>query len=526
MTPSQRLTAALICALAIAAAVTAWLARPGESAELSASGAQRLSQPAREVEFELEPPLDPTPEPTVGAPARLEVSEPPVEPEPDRAAKRRANLLARALEGVRPTGDIELHVTVREPDGRAVDAHLTAALSNQHELSRFSEIGGRMVDLTDPQRPWNAALRADLARGPRPYFRPALATGRAAENVDFHALDVTGLASFAAQSASAVSQRWLPLPLFLKVERPGMAPVEFDVLLEVDLARRNGDDGQVIELTVEVPLSCRARGSVLAAGETPQVVVFDWDGVRPSAQPIATAACDAASGRFEFDLACDRWYVVAVCASGFRPFSRVVRGGGALDFGELSLERGEAIAGRARVAGEPVRGLVRLAWPARDAREPVRSSLGGRWLRWVDGAFEWDALSVSTDAEGRFELRGLAPRDYSLSLGAVAGVYASDLTVAQTRAPARALELTPDLCRMDLRFFHGGAPVASTAFDVSEVGASGITIGTHRTDENGAAVLWVDPARATTVELKLAEKLTRRLDCPGPGESVSMRVDF
>jgi hypothetical protein len=522
VTPSQRLAAVLVLVLSGAVAVALWLARSNASAGASATGAQGSSvqgssAPDDAAGVQLEAPLE--------APARLEVRETAAEPAPT-AADVRASSTGRAVERNRPIGDVELRVTVREPDGRAVDAYVTAALASQPEMSRFGEVGGRMVDLADPQRPWNAALRADLARGPRTYFRTASASGRAVENVDFHVLDVTNLASFAAQAAPPVSQRWLPLPLFLKVERPGIAPVEFDVLLEVDLAPRNLDGGQAIELTVEVPLSCRVRGAVRGPSDAPQVVVFDWDGVRPGVQPIATVSCDSASRGFELDLACDRSYVVAVCTSGFRPFSRVVRGGQSLDLGEIALESGETIAGRARVAGEPVRGLVRLSWPAREARDPVRSSLGGRWLRWVDGAFEWDALSVSTDADGRFELHGLAPRAYSLSLGAVAGVYASDLTVAEVRAPARAIELTPDLCRMDLRFFHGGAPVASTPFDISEVGASGITIGTHRTDEHGAAVLWVDPARATTVELKLAEKLTRRLDCPGPGQSVALRVDF
>lgn len=320
--------------------------------------------------------------------------------------------------------------------------------------------------------------------------------------------------------------------LRIRVEQPHGYPHDF-VVPTLGEHRTEHASGMV-ELKADLVLDgdCVAWGTV-ASPRPARVAAFALNDGLPDSTPSDDAEPFPSHGSYMLSLKCDRDHAVVAFAEGCRPSTRIVPAGfrGEISF---TLDRGESISGVVRVGGGSVSGLVRLEAAEPASREVApRCSVGGRWLVWNGAGFEWDSMSVVSDAEGRFEFTGLAPRGYTLSMGRVPGVYASDSPVSQVTAPASEVALTPRLCRLDLRLFQSGSPAANVSFGVWEVGPQRTTMGSHKTDEAGWAVLWVDPDRATTIEVSAqtsedapAIKSKHPVTCPGADQAFSMRIDY
>ncbi len=328
----------------------------------------------------------------------------------------------------------------------------------------------------------------------------------------------------------------------IQLQSDGALPFEFECPVAIDSARWGKAAVYEIRATLRVQLRRGVVGRIVppadlalrhAARAAPTVAVFEWSGGRPQVAAATSAACDRGSGDFQLQLESDRDYVLVAILDGCRPWTRVLPRSEFIDLGRVVLERGESIAGRASVAGQPVTGAVRARFKNAGASEFIQCNIAGRWLVWTGAAFEWESQGVISESSGRFELTGLAPASYSVELGSMREAYASAASLTDVVAPSRHLELGPRICRVELQVYEEGAPAAERMIEISEVGRSGTIIGTHRTDSSGMATLWVDPTRTTSVAL--APKSTRsserlkppqRVECVAPGAALSMRVDF
>ncbi len=333
-----------------------------------------------------------------------------------------------------------------------------------------------------------------------------------------------------------------PSSLVIKLEREGLLPVEFEWPLALDAARWGLVEVYEIRAELIVPARCEVVGRIVAPPEPevrihprppPSVAIFEWVDGGPQVAASSSASCDRSSGDFRVQLECDRDYVLVALLEGFRPWTRRLDRRDFVDLGRVVLERGESIAGRARVAGEPVSGAVRARFKNASAGEYTQCCIAGRWLVWTGAGFEWESQGVVSSADGRFEVSGLAPASYTLELGSMQNAYASAASLIDVVAPSGSVELGPRVCRVELQVFDEGALAAGRTLEISEVGRTGTIIGTHRTDANGVATLWVDPARSTSVALaplsdgrEARPKSPHRIECAAPGAALSMRVDF
>ncbi len=333
-----------------------------------------------------------------------------------------------------------------------------------------------------------------------------------------------------------------PSGLVIKFEREGLLPVEFEWPLALDAARWGMVEVYEIRAELIVPARCEVVGRIVAPPErevrihprpAPSVAIFEWVDGRPQVAAASSTSCDRSSGDFRVQLECDRDYVLVALLEGFRPWTRRLERRDFVDLGRVVLERGESIAGRARVTGEPVSGAVRARFKHASAGEFTQCCIAGRWLVWTGAGFEWESQGVVSDQDGRFELSGLALASYTLELGSMQHAYASAASVIDVVAPSGSVELGPRVCRVELQVFDDGALAAGRTLEISEVGRTGTIIGTHRTDANGVATLWVDPARSTSVALApeagvqaARPKSSKRIECAAPGAALSMRVDF
>lgn len=322
--------------------------------------------------------------------------------------------------------------------------------------------------------------------------------------------------------------------LWVKLLRDGADPVEFE--LRVPLGAFITDRQADVEYRAQLRFAgrCQVRGRVVAeqlGEEAPelQVAAFALVDGAPHKRPQAQVTCRAGSGEFEFELPCDFVGLLVMWADGFRPRTLELRAG-SQDVGEHALERGATIRGRASIAGEPVSGLVRAQPQPAGALD---CSLGEVWVTWDGGQFEWTVASDFSAEDGSFELRGLRPGVYSVSLGALRRGYASELPAVELTAPASGVELAPACARVELLVFRAGAPLANASFEVAETAAGARRIGGTRTDAEGRAVLYLDPKCETIVVFQapadsqhsVAPPIEQPISTPPAGQSRSIRID-
>jgi len=338
-------------------------------------------------------------------------------------------------------------------------------------------------------------------------------------------------ASTRANPPRAADQR---AALWVKLLRDGADPVEFElrVPLSAFITDRNAD----VEYRAQLRFAgrCQVRGRVIAeqVGDEAlelQVAAFALVDGTPQKRPQAQVSCRPGSGEFEFELPCDFDGLLVMWAEGFRPRTLEL-GAGSSDVGEHALERGATITGRASIAGEAIGGLVRAQPLPAGA---VECSLGELWVTWDGRQFEWSVASDFSAEDGSFELRGLRPGAYSVSLGALRRGYASELPAVELVAPASGVELAPECARVELHVFRAGTALANASFEVAETAAGARRIGGTRTDSEGRAVLFLDPKCETNVVFQAptdsphatAPPIEHRIPTPPAGQSRVVRLD-
>jgi len=430
-------------------------------------------------------------------------------------------------------GSVELHLQVANADGTPVLATVIASLSRLNRVEHFAERAGA---------PW-LPKRPDLVWGELFSSETNAVVGNLKGSVDAnaplslggpHVLPLDTLLSRALEK-STLTTRLQPLPLELLIARGGFEqPHFYGVVFAIDPNELHPDRPLVLHASVQLPGACTLTGRVRApGGERAQLRVasFAWDGSEPGPVALAMVSAYDEDGAFGLELGCADAHVVVLFAEGLRPHSRILPAGFSGDLGLVVLERGESLSGRADLDGAGVRALVRaeLAQPSASVLRPL---MGG-WVRWTPTGFEWDRLSTATDAEGAFEIGGLAPARYSVGLGGVSDAFSSDAGAREVEAPARGLVLSPTLCRVTLQLFQAGLPAADASFEILDHGPSGAVQAARRTDGNGEAVLWLDPSRAVKVRLWTEERegakpvgLDRTVECSALGSSAAVRVDF
>lgn len=404
---------------------------------------------------------------------------------------------------------------VSGPDGPQANANVIVAPAYNLPPSRGFEVEALELD---PQQDW----ARNYTNG-RTFRTDARGEFRAEINAWF--------ASTRATPPRAADQR---AALWVKLLRDGADPVEFE--LRVPLGAFITDREADVEYRAQLRFAgrCQVRGRVVAdyvGEEAPelQVAAFALIDGAPQKRPQAQVTCRAGSGEFEFELPCNFDGVLVMWADGFRPRTLQLRAG-SQDVGEHALERGATIRGRASIAGEPVCGLVR-AQPK--PAGTLDCSLGEVWVTWDGGQFEWTVASDFSAEDGSFELRGLRPGVYSVSLGALRRGYASELPAVELTAPASGVELAPECARVELLVVRAGAPLANASFEVAETAAGARRIGGTRTDAEGRAVLYLDPECETIVVFQaladsqhsVAPPIEHRISTPPAGQSHVLRID-
>ncbi|QDU69501.1 sigma-70 family RNA polymerase sigma factor [Engelhardtia mirabilis] len=113
-------------------------------------------------------------------------------------------------------------------------------------------------------------------------------------------------------------------------------------------------------------------------------------------------------------------YALLSAAWKRRPATRIVEllPGAALELGDVALGRGESITGIARSGDEfQPQGTV-VVGRLDGAKDNFQLSVGNQLLQldWIDGAFEHIHCANAVVEDGRFELLGMAPRLYSITV--------------------------------------------------------------------------------------------------------------
>jgi hypothetical protein len=306
------------------------------------------------------------------------------------------------------------------------------------------------------------------------------------------------------------------------------------VVLRVDRRRFAAPSNYEFRADFALPQACRVALEVAAeGGESARMgaAVLEWSGGRPATKPVAEHNSDARELVFQANLESGKEYAVVAYGQGLRPQHQRFVAEGVTDLGAWKLQPGASISGRITAAGSPAGGMVRVA--AAEPPDAARCVVDTRWLLWTGASFEWDWISVPSTAEGRFEVAGLAPGDYALSLGAVRGVCAPDLALGRVAAPAANVELALAICRVELFCTRGGAPAAAERFAVRENWAGAQRSSAFVADEFGRAELWLDPQRSTTLVFFVSpdgvarpQKVERAVDCSKSGGALAMQVDL
>jgi hypothetical protein len=439
---------------------------------------------------------------------------------------------AASVDRAQLAGSVELHLEIVDARGLPVAATVSAALSRTHRVERFFERDGLLWWPSQTPLTWGEPFALEANGGSDDGRAGVLALAPAAAGGPY-VLPLDDVLALALQR-STVDTRTQPLPLDLVVVRAGsLRERRYGLVFAVDPSQLRPDRTLVLRATLQLPSVCDVTGRVRApVGRSTQLraAAFVWDGVEPAPAAEMLAGVHDEDGSFGLELSCSAAHVIVLFAEGLRPHSRSVPAGFAGDLGLIVLEPGESIAGRAEVGGAGVSSLVRAEFAPPLSNSGSVRSLGSGWVRWTEKGFEWDRLSTSTDAEGRFEFRGLASARYSVELAGVSGAFSSAPRASEVLAPTRGLVLSPTLCRVTLQLFRSGAPAAEASFDVVDQGQGRDVQAARRTDANGEAELWLDPERPVKVRLWIGgsdgvplSKLEHTVLC---GASAAVRVDF
>jgi hypothetical protein len=283
----------------------------------------------------------------------------------------------------------------------------------------------------------------------------------------------------------------------------------FDVPLTADgvpLTPERLAQQREVELDVTIMLANVAlvRGSLLSTLETRNPLRAAL--VEP--RPIGEFPSDAASakvelrrgGRFELACAAGREYLLVAFADGLRPVSRHlgVIEVGAHDLGSIVLDEGAVIRGRIEIEGEfsvtatsPPTAIENRLWSA----DPDLTCMGDDVV--------WKRAHAFAARDGTFELSGLVPGPYDLTLRPRGGVTAVFVETEPVEAPADGVVLGAGVVAVRLELRRNGRPAPDERVEWGMVGMDGIA-SAHRvtSDAAGRVTLWLTPGLEIDLEVR------------------------
>lgn len=318
------------------------------------------------------------------------------------------------------------------------------------------------------------------------------------------------------------------LSLLVRALHPGLLPATESVSTRAAIGAARGSQ---IVLDVVLRLgqqACELRGSVTTEDATRPAImlaVFSVDG-----RALGDLLHDVqlpASGEFELALPAGERVLVAY-ANDWRPTTTRVTCFGDVprEIPMLLLERGPSISGRATLGGAPIE---RATLQAQLTHRVAMVAMGSASFDWTGERFEWSSRSARTDARGNFEITGLGYEPYSIALLGIPGALVQKTQALVIQAPAQAVEIAPSLCALNIEVYRHGQRSSQVRFEIHERrGAFDVSYGTHLTDAEGRALLWLAPGHETEIVIDDDEGFENVFTVPSctSHESFSIRLDL
>jgi hypothetical protein len=305
--------------------------------------------------------------------------------------------------------------------------------------------------------------------------------------------------------------------------------------LAIDFPRSRLQREERIVLEVELELR-RGRHQVQGQawtrdGEPAEIAIAAFDPARAfnRGQPEGTTFIRH-DRWFSLELPTRDEFVLVAVAKDYRPCTARVSVGldDTITVPPLVLERGHAISGQVTSAAGETSASASVSAVVVDPAEVVRFE--GHSLAWCRDGFEWASRRADVARDGSFELTGLGPRAYRVSLDAAARVYGAEGAVSHVVAPRTGVELSLGLsCEVRLSFFRDGVALSNASFLVKQDrGARGQTAGGHLTDAAGRATLWITPDSKVEITAPGPERHTHAftVDASAAGSVVEQRIDL
>jgi RNA polymerase sigma-70 factor (ECF subfamily) len=342
----------------------------------------------------------------------------------------RTDALGRASVDGLMQGAVQIRDDHRQPEARPSAAHVTA---NAHEqthlvLYRGFDLSGSILDVH--HAPVAGAIVWFCGYDSQPHAREV---ARSDADGHFFVKSLCGEARIFATADGHGTSAALrfgehlmndPLPIGKYSEPPaaGHADVEHKTVTEIELVL---DDSRCVVHGV-----VRDPDGALIPGAHVQWIAVNTnsdDGTRVLQQPALPQETDA-NGEFRIGGLRRMWGRVAVCAEGFAmwtsPHTKLIESD--VNEFDVHLERGASVAGTVRDGLGTVLPNVRFA--------EVRAD-GGRFV-----CADFNDLSTLSDAEGRFQLDGIASGSFRLEASATLEGFEQRVSVDLQAASGQTLE--------------------------------------------------------------------------------------
>jgi RNA polymerase sigma-70 factor (ECF subfamily) len=320
--------------------------------------------------------------------------------------------------------------------------------------------------------------------------------------------------------------RRVPPKLFVEIDHPSYVPATFWVIVPAPKA-----PGEPILVRAGVGLA-PALGVVTGTvrvpegASTPEVLVALY-GLRgsgePQDEPSERVSC-APGARFRLRSPSGGEHAVVALARAspglgapsLRPATARLRlePGVPREIDPLELVHGNEISGIAASEGTERRGPGIVQAKAEGTAHFWR--LDHSELDWIDGRFELRSALSPLDEEGRFAVRGLAPRLYRLQAGEVRNenerflkLHGSPDDAPRVKAPASDVKLEPLPGNVTVLVRGAGAPLPNAGVTWLDEDGSSTTV---QTDARGRASIEAGASRRLALRVRCAGFTTRELD--------------
>jgi RNA polymerase sigma factor (sigma-70 family) len=320
--------------------------------------------------------------------------------------------------------------------------------------------------------------------------------------------------------------RRTPPKLFVEIDHPSYVPATFWVIVP---APKQPGEPLLVRASVGLAPALGVVTGTLRVPEgasTPEVLVALYglrDSGDPQEEPSERVSC-APGARFRLRSPSGGEHAVVALARAspglgapsLRPATARLRlePGIPREIDPLELVHGNEISGTAASEGTERRGpgIVQAK-----AEGTARSwKLDSLELDWIDGRFELRSALSPLDEEGRFAVRGLAPRLYRLQAGEVLNenerflkLRGSPDDAPRVKAPASDVKLEPLPGNVTVLVRGAGAPLPNAGVTLLDEDGSSTTV---QTDAHGRALIEAGASRRLALRVRCAGFTTRELD--------------